>query len=50
MLRQQRPDSFADELQLMLELSARFFGSDEGREGMTAFLEKRPPAWVPKPT
>ncbi|MER3438981.1 MAG: enoyl-CoA hydratase, partial [Chloroflexota bacterium] len=21
--------------------------SDEGREGLRAFLEKRPPAWVP---
>ena len=48
MLRMQRPESFADELQEMLRLSARFFGSDEGREGMTAFLEKRPPSWVPQ--
>ena len=23
--------------------------SDEGREGIAAFLEKRPPAWVPRP-
>ncbi len=28
------------------ELSARLFASDEAREGMTAFLEKRPAAWV----
>lgn len=27
-------------------LSARLFGSDEAREGMTAFREKRPPAWA----
>jgi methylglutaconyl-CoA hydratase len=27
-------------------LSARLFASDEAREGMTAFLEKRPAAWV----
>ncbi|MHB1446494.1 MAG: enoyl-CoA hydratase/isomerase family protein [Acidimicrobiales bacterium] len=28
------------------ELSARLFGTDEAREGMTAFLEKRPASWV----
>ena len=28
------------------ELSARLFASDEAKEGMTAFLEKRPAAWV----
>ncbi|MGD0083136.1 MAG: enoyl-CoA hydratase-related protein [Acidimicrobiales bacterium] len=28
------------------ELSARLFASDEAREGMTAFLEKRPASWV----
>ncbi|NGN69713.1 enoyl-CoA hydratase family protein [Streptomyces sp. A7024] len=27
-------------------LSARLFGSDEAREGMMAFLEKRDPAWA----
>jgi methylglutaconyl-CoA hydratase len=33
------------------ELSARLFATDEAREGMTAFLEKRPAAWVrPGPT
>jgi enoyl-CoA hydratase len=26
-------------------LSARLFGSDEGREGMLAFRERRPPSW-----
>jgi methylglutaconyl-CoA hydratase len=32
------------------ELSARLFRSDEAREGMTAYLEKRPAAWVrPRP-
>ena len=48
MLRMDRPDAFADELQQLLELSARHFGSEEGREGMAAFLEKRQPAWVPE--
>jgi enoyl-CoA hydratase len=28
------------------ELSARLFGSDEAREGMLAFLQKRPPRWA----
>ncbi len=28
------------------ELSARLFNSDEAREGMTAYLEKRPAAWM----
>ena len=27
-------------------LSARLFGTDEAREGMQAFLEKRSPSWV----
>ena len=30
----------------MRELSARSFASAEGQEGMAAFAEKRPPAWV----
>lgn len=33
----------ADEVQ---QLSARLFASDQGREGMRAFLEKRPPNWT----
>ena len=32
------------------ELSARLFASDEAREGMTAFLQKRPASWVTRPT
>jgi methylglutaconyl-CoA hydratase len=28
------------------ELSARLFTGDEGREGMAAYLEKRPPSWA----
>lgn len=39
----QRFDADAEHL---LEQSARLFASDEAREGMTAFLEKRPPRWA----
>jgi methylglutaconyl-CoA hydratase len=31
----------------LAELSARFFASDEAREGMAAFAERRDPAWMP---
>ncbi|SDO18136.1 enoyl-CoA hydratase-related protein [Geodermatophilus sp. DSM 45219] len=31
----------------LLELSARFFASAEGQEGIAAFREKRPARWVP---
>jgi enoyl-CoA hydratase len=36
-------DDRADEL---VEQSARLFVSEEAREGMLAFLQKRPPSWV----
>lgn len=36
-----------DGLAAMAELSGRYFGSGEAREGMTAFAAKREPAWVP---
>lgn len=39
-----REDAFA----FTAALSAERFSSDEAREGMTAFLEKRPPAWAPE--
>ena len=39
-------DERADELGAM---SARLFESDEAREGMLAFLQKRPPSWVQLP-
>ncbi|HEU5033472.1 MAG TPA: enoyl-CoA hydratase family protein [Mycobacteriales bacterium] len=47
MLRARRPESMSEDFAQMLELSARHFGSDEAREGMAAFLEKRKPRWVP---
>lgn len=47
MLRAQRPESMQDDLAQMLELSGRHFTSDEGKEGMAAFLEKRKASWVP---
>jgi methylglutaconyl-CoA hydratase len=28
-------------------MSSELFSSDEAREGMTAFIEKRRPAWAP---
>ncbi|MDQ2755477.1 MAG: enoyl-CoA hydratase family protein [Actinomycetota bacterium] len=37
-------DAGADE---MRELSARLFASEEAHEGMTSFLQKRPPRWAP---
>ena len=30
----------------MLAVSAEFFASEEGQEGMAAFAEKRAPSWV----
>lgn len=39
---------FTGDLARMGELSAGYFGSDEAREGMTSFLEKRSAAWVPQ--
>jgi methylglutaconyl-CoA hydratase len=41
--------SFAAGLAAMTELSARTFAGPEGREGIAAFSERRPPAWVPPP-
>jgi enoyl-CoA hydratase len=38
---------FAADSEAMRALSQRLFESDEAREGMRAFLEKRPPRWVP---
>src|SRR3954469_11521849 len=45
MLRAPRPESMADDLEQMAALSGRHFSSEEGKEGMAAFLEKRKPSW-----
>jgi len=45
-LREVRAETFARGLDRMAELSGRYFGSDEAREGMAAFAERRDPAWV----
>ncbi len=39
-------DAFDDRARDVQAQSARLFGSAEAREGMQAFLEKRPPRWV----
>jgi methylglutaconyl-CoA hydratase len=38
-----------DELAELTRASVTFFTSDEGREGVRAFAEKRDPAWIPRP-
>jgi enoyl-CoA hydratase len=37
---------FAGRAEEMQQLSAQLFASDEAREGMTAFLKRRPPSWA----
>jgi enoyl-CoA hydratase len=39
-------EAFDRDTQALQELSAQLFGSAQAREGMTAFLERRDPAWV----
>ncbi|MGX7730989.1 enoyl-CoA hydratase-related protein [Rhodococcus sp. 2H158] len=39
--------SIADELSTMQDVSARYFRSDEAREGMRSFAERRRPTWAP---
>lgn len=39
-------DGFDRDAERLAEESARLFVSDEAREGMLAFLEKRPPGWT----
>jgi methylglutaconyl-CoA hydratase len=38
----------ADAFAWTMDMSGRLFASEEARDGMTAFLEKRPASWVPR--
>jgi enoyl-CoA hydratase len=42
-------EGFDRDAERLTDESARLFVSDEAREGMLAFLEKRPPSWSPPP-
>jgi methylglutaconyl-CoA hydratase len=46
LLRRRVSATMADELASLSEFSAARFASPEGQEGIRAFTEKRPPAWV----
>ncbi|MEQ4303597.1 enoyl-CoA hydratase family protein [Plantactinospora sp. B6F1] len=47
LLRRGPAESFRADLAELRDLSVRYFHSEEGREGVTAFGEKRPARWVP---
>jgi len=47
LLRRTRAPTMGQDFAELLEMSAQFFASDEGQEGIRAFGEKRPPRWVP---
>ncbi|GAA0740155.1 enoyl-CoA hydratase/isomerase family protein [Dactylosporangium roseum] len=47
LLRRRKSDTFRDDVAELTELSVRYFGSDEGVEGILAFREKRDPNWIP---
>ena len=40
--------AFDDAMPYAADVSAQLFSSDEAKEGMASFLEKRPPRWSPK--
>lgn len=48
LLRSTPSGSLGDQFGDLLGLSARFFASPEGQEGIAAFREKRPASWVPQ--
>src|SRR3954447_6595753 len=48
LLRRGRGADLDGELATLTELSVRYFGSREGREGIAAFREKRDATWVPR--
>lgn len=47
LLRRPTPESLQAELDDLAALSVRYFTSEEGKEGIAAFREKRDPHWVP---
>jgi methylglutaconyl-CoA hydratase len=49
LLRARSEPSPAEQFPALLRLSAGFFASDEGQEGIAAFREKRPARSVPSP-
>lgn len=48
LLSRPRPATPSDGFEDMLGLSAKFFASEEGQEGILAFAQKRKPNWVPQ--
>lgn len=48
LLRTPQPAGLSAAFEQMSALSAPFFASAEGQEGILAFTQKRPPAWVPE--
>jgi methylglutaconyl-CoA hydratase len=48
MLREPKPADLSAAFAQMQALSAPFFAGEEGQEGIAAFAQKRPAAWVPK--
>jgi methylglutaconyl-CoA hydratase len=47
LLRAPRTAPLEEQFAQLTSLSARFFASEEGQEGIAAFREKRPARWVP---
>lgn len=50
MLRAPRPADLREDLEAQAVVSAQYFASAEGQEGIRAFAEKRQPSWVCTPT
>jgi methylglutaconyl-CoA hydratase len=48
LLRRPPATTFRDEVAALSELSVGYFLSDEGREGVLAYRQKRDAAWVPR--
>jgi methylglutaconyl-CoA hydratase len=48
LLRRTPAATFGDDVRALTEISLRYFGSDEGREGVDAFRTKRDPSWIPR--